>query len=70
MKSTGRARMTRPPVARVDDAVCLDGSPAAFYWRRGSGAGANKWYIHHQGGGWCTGPEGCGLRAGTNLGGR
>ena len=30
--------------------------------KRGSGSGANKWYVHHEGGGWCYGDEGCGLR--------
>ena len=33
--------------------VCLDGSPAGYFVRPGRGAGAHKWYIHHEGGGWC-----------------
>ena len=37
--------------AATDDAVCLDGSPATLYHRKGSGSGANRWFIHHQGGG-------------------
>ena len=35
------------------EALCLDGTPAGYYWRPGSGDGATKWYIHHEGGGWC-----------------
>lgn len=31
-------------------AVCLDGTPGAYYHLKGTGSGANKWYIHHQGG--------------------
>ena len=30
-------------------AVCLDGGAPAYYLRPGSGDGASKWYIHHQG---------------------
>ena len=31
------------------NAVCLDGSPAGFWFLKGSGSGANKFVIHHQG---------------------
>jgi hypothetical protein len=27
------------------DAVCLDGSPAAFYYSAGSGENADDWYV-------------------------
>ena len=50
------------------NAVCLDGSPGAFYFRPGSGSGANKWYIHHQGGGWCESLDDCRGRSFSNLG--
>lgn len=30
-------------------AVCLDGSPGGGYIRRGSGSGAKKWIVFHQG---------------------
>ena len=43
-------------------AKCLDGSPPLYFLKRGFGDGANKWYVHHEGGGWCIGEEGCGLR--------
>jgi len=29
-------------------AVCLDGSPGGFFFRKGSGKGANKWIVFHQ----------------------
>ena len=43
-------------------AKCLDGSAPLYFIKRGSGSGANKYYVHHEGGGWCFGEEGCGLR--------
>jgi hypothetical protein len=50
-------------------AKCLDGSPAYYYLRNAtSAAGADKWVIHIQGGGWCSTPESCASRAQTNLG--
>ena len=53
---------------RGDHAVCLDGSQAAFYFRPGSGTGAKKWHIHHQGGGWCESLDDCLQRSTTALG--
>lgn len=35
-----------------DGAVCLDGSPGAYYWRQGSGSGAQSWILFFEGGGW------------------
>ncbi|GJP32148.1 hypothetical protein CLOM_g16725 [Closterium sp. NIES-68] len=49
-------------------ARCLDGSPPGFYHRQGNGAGANKWLIYLQGGGWCYSATGCAYRASTVLG--
>ena len=37
--------------AKEKGAVCLDGSPGAYYHVPGTGSGKNKWYVHHQGGG-------------------
>eukprot|EP01012_Entosiphon_sulcatum_P061416 TRINITY_DN8696_c0_g2_i1.p1 TRINITY_DN8696_c0_g2~~TRINITY_DN8696_c0_g2_i1.p1 ORF type:complete len:405 (+),score=81.78 TRINITY_DN8696_c0_g2_i1:24-1217(+) len=54
--------------AEKDNAVCIDGTPAVYYHRPGTGSGANKWYIHHQGGGWCNTPGGCWERSNTPLG--
>ncbi|KAK7857847.1 pectin acetylesterase 8 [Quercus suber] len=35
-------------------AVCLDGSPPAYHWDKGFGAGINNWLVHIEGGGWCN----------------
>lgn len=35
-------------------ATCLDGTPGGYYYRPAqSPEGRKKWYIHHEGGGWC-----------------
>ncbi|CAI5963750.1 unnamed protein product [Closterium sp. NIES-64] len=49
-------------------AKCLDGSPPAYYFRAGSGAGRRKWHVHFPQGGWCFSPEGCIERANSSLG--
>ena len=49
-------------------ARCLDGTPPIYYIRKGSGDGANKWYIHHQGGGWCESWDDCLGRSMGSLG--
>ena len=28
-----------------EDAICLDGTPAAYYFHAGSGSGADKWLV-------------------------
>ncbi|KAK8914604.1 hypothetical protein KSP39_PZI024269 [Platanthera zijinensis] len=40
-------------------AVCLDGSPAAYYFSPGFGSGVNNWLVHMEGGGWCSNEEEC-----------
>lgn len=40
-------------------ATCSDGTPGVFYIREGSGADADKWVIHLQGGGGCRDYESC-----------
>ena len=52
--------------AANEGAVCLDGSPAAFYFFRG--AKASSFYLHQQGGGWCSSDEDCFGRSKTALG--
>jgi len=39
-------------------AVCNDGSPAAYYYRKGA-EGSPRWLIFLQGGGWCFDRESC-----------
>eukprot|EP00123_Amoebidium_parasiticum_P011153 comp20540_c0_seq1/m.26340 comp20540_c0_seq1/g.26340 ORF comp20540_c0_seq1/g.26340 comp20540_c0_seq1/m.26340 type:complete len:397 (-) comp20540_c0_seq1:379-1569(-) len=62
------AQLFELPNAVALGAVCIDGSPYKYYIRPGSGAGANKWYIHHQGGGWCMSPRDCLGRSKGGLG--
>ena len=47
-------------------ARCLDGTPAAYYIHKGTAS--TKWYIHHQGGGWCESWDDCLGRSGGDLG--
>ena len=47
-------RVLLTDAAASDGAVCLDGSPAAYYWRAGSGSGKNSWVLFLEGGGWCA----------------
>lgn len=51
--------------AVVDGAVCIDGSPGAYYLRKGS---SSKWLIFNEGGGWCTDTESCYKRSTQDLG--
>jgi len=54
--------------AKEDGALCLDGSPPAYYFHPGSGDGANKWFLHYQGGGYCNSLGDCYDRSKTALG--
>ncbi|MFN4183038.1 MAG: pectin acetylesterase-family hydrolase, partial [bacterium] len=45
--------------AEERSAVCNDGSPSAYYFRRGWGTGRHRWVIHLQGGGMCVNVEMC-----------
>ena len=54
--------------AGAEKARCIDGSAAAYYFRPGSGSGAIKWIVFHEGGGWCISLSDCRKRAGTALG--
>jgi hypothetical protein len=47
---------------RYPDARCNDGTPAAFFLRRGTGDAARRWVIYLEGGGSCLTPEGCAAR--------
>lgn len=54
--------------AEKTGAACLDGTAPGYYITQGTGDGAKKWYIHHEGGGWCESLEECYGRALTTLG--
>ncbi|KAL8536627.1 hypothetical protein ACS0TY_011995 [Phlomoides rotata] len=49
-------------------AVCLDGSPPAYHFDRGFGAGINNWLIQLEGGGWCNNVTTCLARKTNRLG--
>ncbi|KAH7525531.1 hypothetical protein JRO89_XSUnG0080500 [Xanthoceras sorbifolium] len=49
-------------------AVCLDGSPPAYHFNKGFGAGINNWLVHIEGGGWCNNVTTCLSRKNTRLG--
>ena len=74
----GNAKLER---VLLDDAVaslgarCLDGSPAAYYFRTASATeNASRFVVYFQGGGWCNGPtaqatiNSCAARSQTALG--
>jgi hypothetical protein len=46
----------------------LDGTPGGYYFRQGTGNGANKWIIHSEGGAWCYNESDCVERSKTVLG--
>ncbi|OIV93808.1 hypothetical protein TanjilG_03771 [Lupinus angustifolius] len=61
------------PITIVNDAVskgavCLDGSPPAYHFDKGSGEGINNWVVHIEGGGWCNDVTSCVWRKDTHLG--
>ncbi|KAL6980024.1 Pectin acetylesterase 8, partial [Sarracenia purpurea var. burkii] len=47
---------------------CLDGSPPAYHFDKGFGAGINNWLVHIEGGGWCNNVTNCLDRKKTRLG--
>jgi hypothetical protein len=51
-----------------ENAKCLDGTPALYYHRKGTGSGVNKWFVHQQGGGWCYDLNSCVSRSKGSLG--
>lgn len=55
--------------ATTSGAVCLDGSPAAYYLRQPlTPSTTNRWVIFMEGGGWCMGDLNCYQRSLTDLG--
>jgi hypothetical protein len=53
--------------AAYPGARCLDGSAPAYYWLAGRGAGARKWVVYLEGGGWCADVDACVRRAAFSL---
>ncbi|GAB2272897.1 Pectin acetylesterase 8 [Dionaea muscipula] len=54
--------------AVAEGAVCLDGSPPAYHFDKGFGAGLNNWLIHVEGGAWCNNATVCLSKRNTRLG--
>lgn len=54
--------------AVAQGAVCLDGSPPAYHFDKGFGAGVNNWLIHVEGGAWCNNATVCLSKRNTRLG--
>ena len=50
------------------DAFCLDGSGPLYYHIPGVDSGSKKWFIHFEGGGWCSSLYDCFSRSQTYLG--
>ena len=55
-------------VASTLNTLRPQGSPGAYYHVPGTGDGVNKWYVHHQGGGWCESMDDCLSRSKGTLG--
>ncbi|XP_019186387.1 PREDICTED: pectin acetylesterase 8-like [Ipomoea nil] len=49
-------------------ALCLDGTPPAYFLDQGEGDGINNWVIYLEGGGWCSTVDECVDRSTKNLG--
>lgn len=64
--ATDLAMSVELPAAEFPLALCLDGSRARYYVRHG--AAKDKWYVHQEGGGFCTSLEDCVARSKTSLG--
>ena len=64
----GEINATLHRLGTGSDARCIDGSAAAYYFRAGTGSGASKWVVFHEGGGWCVSLADCRARAGKALG--
>ena len=63
------AQSVELPAAAFPLARCLDGSRARYYLRPASSkVSSSKWYVHQEGGGFCTSLEDCVARSKTSLG--
>ncbi|CAL4976546.1 unnamed protein product [Urochloa decumbens] len=49
-------------------AVCMDGTPPAYHFDPGSGAGNNSWIVNLEGGGWCNNVRACQFRKTSRRG--
>ncbi|KAL1557684.1 [Wnt protein] O-palmitoleoyl-L-serine hydrolase [Salvia divinorum] len=49
-------------------AVCIDGSPAGYYYSVGSGARSKNWLLYLMGGGWCDNIDDCHTKLNQSYG--
>ena len=64
-----RHLLSNPPAHTQAGAVCIDGSPAGFYFSPAVGnKNTNDWQLYFEGGGWCYDEEDCYGRSQKNLG--
>ncbi|XP_010536210.1 PREDICTED: pectin acetylesterase 7-like [Tarenaya hassleriana] len=68
MIGAGAVPITYLDSAVAKGAVCLDGSPPAYHFDKGSGSGVNNWIVHMEGGGWCNDIASCSERKNTMKG--
>lgn len=55
--------MTKVSLADYELAVCMDGTPAAYYWQPASSQeSADVWIVYLEAGGWCTDKAACQAR--------
>ena len=66
--SNGQMHLIRVYEGLSSGAVCLDGTPPAYYLRRGRDLGIKRWLIHFNGGAWCFDEAACLERSRGSLG--
>ena len=64
----GQMHLIRVYEGLSSGAVCLDGTPPAYYIRQGKDLGINRWLIHFNGGAWCFDEAACLERSRGSLG--
>ncbi|CAL4946203.1 unnamed protein product [Urochloa decumbens] len=52
--AAGLTQATLVAGAQEKGAVCLDGTPPAYYLQKGFGSGSQSWIVFLEGGGWCS----------------
>ncbi|KAL2454268.1 Pectin acetylesterase 8 [Abeliophyllum distichum] len=63
-----QVNITYLEIALSKGAVCLDGSPPAYHFDKGSDDGINNWIIYLEGGGWCENASECYKRVHMDIG--
>lgn len=66
--NNGQMHLIRVYEGISSGAVCLDGTPPAYYLRPGKDLGTNRWLLHFNGGAWCFDEAACLERSRGSLG--